>query len=392
MVSDYTFVLKIIRNTYSKWYIRRNHIRTKNFEKIDFSKGPFLLLSNHCGAYDPIIISSIMTRNVSWVTGAYLFKSKFLNIVFKKICRCIPKQQGQSDFSCVREMQRTLKEGRVVGIFPEGTRTWDGDMAPYSLKSLAKMIRIFAVPTVFINLEGCFAQQPRWASYYREGQGVAVNFKKYLSVEDTKKMSLEELEEVISKNLDFSNDKWKKHNEYKFLSERRAEGIQRLFYMCPVCKKVSTIASSGNEIECSSCHVKAVITEKDDISSKNIKFKKLSQWHKWEAENIINETEFPVEKGILFQIGKLDNNGKLKTVSKNIEVSLKNGSVNLKTDKGLNYTFPLNQISSLVLNAKQTMEFVFDDMVYRVRLLPDASSLKYQEYFIAYKDRGTEEE
>ncbi len=391
MAKDYTFVLKIIRNTYSSWYVRHNHVQTNNFEKIDFSKGPFLLVSNHCGAYDPIIISSVMTRNVSWVTGAYLFKSKFLNVVFKKICRCIPKQQGQSDFSCVREMQRTLRDGRVVGIFPEGTRTWDGDIAPYSLKTLAKMIRIFSVPTVFINLEGCFAQQPRWASYYREGQGIVVNFKKCLSVEEMKKMSLEELEEVVSDNLNFSNDKWKIHNAYNFVSAHRAEGIQRLFYMCPSCKTVSSIKASGNDIECLSCHAKATVTDKDDIESQDIKFKKFSQWHKWEAENIINENEFPAEKGILFQVGKLDNNGKLKTVSKNIEVSMKNGSINVKTSKGPDYAFPINQISSLILNAKQTMELVYDDMVYRVRLLPDASSLKYQEYYIASKNRQCEE-
>ncbi len=387
MAKDYTLVLKIIRNTYSKWYIRHNHVTAKNFEKIDFSKGPFLLISNHCGAYDPIIISSIMTRNVSWVTGAYLFKSKFLNIIFKKICRCIPKQQGQSDFSCMREMQRTLRDGRVVGIFPEGTRTWDGNIAPYSRKTLAKMIKIFAVPTVFINLEGCFAQQPRWASYYREGQGVSVNFKKVLSEEEAKKLSVQELEDVISSNLDFSNDEWKLHNEYNFVSDRRAEGLQRLFYMCPVCKKVSTIRSSGNTVECISCHSKGEISEKDDIVSKDFPFSKFSLWHRWEAENIVFETEFPAEKGILFQIGKLDNNGKLKTVSKNIEVSLKDCSIFLKTSKGAEYSFKLDRISSLVLNAKQTMELVYDDMVYRVRLLPDSSSLKYHEYFIAYKNR-----
>ena len=42
----------------------------------------------------------------------------------------------------------------------------------------------------------------------------------------------------------------------------------------------------------------------------------------------------------------------------------------------------MSNISSLVLNAKQTMELFCDDVLYRIRLLPEANALKYQEYFI----------
>ena len=56
------------------------------------------------------------------------------------------------------------------------------------------------------------------------------------------------------------------------------------------------------------------------------------------------------------------------------------------------YELPLSKVTSLVLNAKQTMELFCEDVLYRIRLLPDASSLKYHEYYLGYKKLQEETE
>jgi hypothetical protein len=53
---------------------------------------------------------------------------------------------------------------------------------------------------------------------------------------------------------------------------------------------------------------------------------------------------------------------------------------------------PLEKVTSLVLNAKQTMELFCEDVLYRIRLLPDASSLKYHEYYLAFNKSVKEKE
>ena len=61
--------------------------------------------------------------------------------------------------------------------------------------------------------------------------------------------------------------------------------------------------------------------------------------------------------------------------------------VTCKGVRGKQYQLPLNQVSSLILNAKQTIELFLGDILYRIRLLPGASSLKYHEYYISYVNR-----
>ncbi len=66
----------------------------------------------------------------------------------------ISKQQGRSDLFTIRAISESLKQGDIVGVFPEGTRTWDGEPAGFD-EAIAKLVKIFKVPPiVLINLEG----------------------------------------------------------------------------------------------------------------------------------------------------------------------------------------------------------------------------------------------
>lgn len=377
-------VVKLAKLTYSKFFVKKNSITVTKSNDIDLTQPPYLLLSNHCGVYDPVIISSVMPVHIRWVTGAYLFKSKLLKFVFSNICKCIPKQQGRGDFSAMREIQRSLKSGDVVGLFPEGTRTWDGDMCYINYKSLAKMIRMFKVPVLFVNLQGCYAQQPRWADSYRKG-AINVNCRYMLSVEEIESLKLDELEKVVENHLTFSNDAWKETVDYNFVCDKRAEGIQRLLYMCPNCHRIESMESNGNTVACKHCHAKAEITPKDTIKSKLIKFHNISDWHKWEAKSLYEVDSFEEEDGVLLQIGDLDNTKELQTISEKIRVSMKDKTITVKTDSNQTFNLNYDKMSSCILNAKQTMEIICEEKVYRIRLLPDASSLKYQEHYNNYR-------
>lgn len=393
MKQDMTWLVKLAHATYARWIIWRRKLSLVNSTGVDLSTGPFLLLSNHVGAYDPVIISCLFKdRNVRWVAGAYLFKMRFMRTIIGTHCKAIPKQQGRSDITTVRNMQQSLKDGNIVGIFPEGTRTWDGEMMPINYKPLAKMLKYFKVPVLFLSFEGGFAHQPRWCDVPRKGP-VTVNIKHALTAEQIAEMPLDDLQERIKEDLAFSNDSWKNAKNYKYVCDKRAEGLQRLFYMCPSCHGVQTFTSKGDKITCSKCGAVAMLDKMDNITSVDIPFKRMSQWHEWERSQLSQIDGFEPEGGVLFQIGDADNDGKLRTVSENIQVGLANNTMTVKdlNDNSV-HEFPLDKITSFVLNAKQTMELFCDDVLYRVRLLPDSSSLKYQEYYLEYiKQKGVEE-
>lgn len=386
-------IIWIARNTYARMLKAHGKVKLDNACGVNLDDGPFLYLLNHVGIMDPVMVSAVAPHHIRWVAGAYLFKSKFLNLVIGKWCTAIPKQQGKSDVSMVRNVQKALKAGDNVGLFPEGTRTWDGEMVPFDYKPLAKLIRLYKVKVIFAHIEGGFAYQPRWADEKRKGK-VTISLKHLLTPEQIGAMDIDTLKNTVEEYLHFSNDEWKESVDYSYVSPRRAEGLQRLMYMCPKCRGIDTMRTSGNRITCSKCGTMAVLTEKDDLTSVDIPFTKLSQWHNWEAEEIGKLDGLPEEPGVLLQKGDFNNEGDLDVLSEHISVRIESGVMIVKCNDGdkKEYRLPISEVSSLILNAKQTIELFCGEDLYRIRLKPKACSLKYQEYYLAYSKRKADKE
>lgn len=380
------FLIRIARMTYGKMLQAKGRLTLKNECGADLNAGPYLLLLNHVAILDPVMVSALMPKHVRWVAGAYLFKNWFLNLIIGKGCTAIPKQQGRQDLSTFRAVQRALKDGDNVGLFPEGTRTWDGEMMPISYVPLAKLLRLYKVPVLFVHLEGGFARHPRWAEHERHGNVVA-NVKYMITPEQIAQMDVPTLADTVEKNLHFSNDEWKETVNYDFKSPKRAEGLQKLLYLCPSCKSIDSLQTKDNRIVCKKCGASTILDDKDNLTSIDTPFTRLSQWHNWEAEQIATVSELPEEKGVLLQKGDANNEGDLKTLCKDFFVQLKNNTISVRAADGTNrvLNLPLEKITSLVLNAKQTMELFCEDVLYRIRLLPESSSLKYHEYYLSYK-------
>ncbi len=377
------FLIKLAKLTYARLLCRGGQVKLENPLNIDLKTTPYLYLSNHVGIMDPVMISAVMPRHIRWVAGAYLFKTRFLKLVLGAWCTAIPKQQGRGDLSMLRTVKKALEDGDNVGLFPEGTRTWDGEMVELDFKALAKMVRFLKAPVVIINLEGGFAKQPRWADKPRKGK-VTVRVVHLISKEEVKSASVEELKDRLQKHLAFSNDKWKRRENYTYASPGRAEGLQRLLYLCPRCNAIDSMVTSGDTIKCTACGAEATLDQMDNIQSSTTEFKTLPQWHRWEAGQIGKAEGFPEEKGVLLQKGNADNNGELETISEDITVCLKDGAIVVRDNTaatGNEIILPLSSISSLILNAKQTMELFCGEALYRIRLLPNSSSLKYHEYY-----------
>lgn len=381
-------LIRFLKLTYGKIFTATEKVSLLNTCNADLKGGPYLILLNHVGAYDPIMVSAVFPSHIRWVAGAYLFKTRFMRALLSKGCTAIPKQQGRSDVSMVKNVLKALRDGDSVGLFPEGTRTWDGEMMNISYKPLSKMIRMFKMPVLFVHLEGGFAHQPRWADCKRKGPTI-VNVKHLLTADDIASMDLATLMSTVEEYMHFSNDEWKQNREYVYKSPRRAEGLQRLFYLCPNCHSLDSMSTKGNRITCTKCSTATVLDERDNLTSIDVPFTTMRQWHEWEAREIINLTEFPTESGVLFQTGDADNDGTLETISENIEVQLKDNvlKVTCKDHQDKIYELPFEKMTSLILNVKQTMEIFCDDVLYRIRLLPQGCSLKYHEYFLSYMSK-----
>ena len=371
-------------------------------EKVLPFHGPAIVFGNHTHTNDPFFISAFYPYTIRWVAGSYLFKMKGVGFLLRHLVHAIPKVQGRSDLETIRNISRALKDGDIVGLFPEGTRSWDGEMMDITAAT-AKLVRLFKVPVIFVHIEGGFLNKPRWTDRVRKGP-VSIKVVRVVTPEEIAAMSLPEITALTKECLSFSTDDWEEKARVPYRSPELAEGAERLFYLCPKCGRFSTMRSRGNTVECSECGFSAAFDEYGRISTNDaaIPYTKLSEWHKWERKRLgeiySEQADGPVfsDRGILFQIpGKK----KLRTVSKSFSIEADREGLKFIFDSpicdGENRSgelfFPFSVIESVVINAKQTVEFYAGGRQYRFRTALDRSPLKYQELYLVYRETAVEE-
>jgi 1-acyl-sn-glycerol-3-phosphate acyltransferase len=88
--------------------------------------GGLLLVSNHQSHLDPPLVGAALgRRNMASLARIGLFGNRFLGLLLRGL-GSIAIKQGESDTAAIRAAIVELKKGRVVLIFPEGSRSPDG--------------------------------------------------------------------------------------------------------------------------------------------------------------------------------------------------------------------------------------------------------------------------
>jgi len=82
-------------------------------------KGPAILVCNHTGAVDPLLIQSVSPRLIRWMMAKEYFDRKLLRWVFDAVGVILVERSGR-DMAATRHAMRALEAGHVLGVFPEG--------------------------------------------------------------------------------------------------------------------------------------------------------------------------------------------------------------------------------------------------------------------------------
>jgi 1-acyl-sn-glycerol-3-phosphate acyltransferase len=123
--------------------------------------GAVLLVTNHQSFLDPWLIGIRLRRQIHYMARDTLFKGGFLHWLME-LLNAYPVKRGAADLHAIRETANRLEQGRVVNIFPEGTRTTDGSIgtvSPGIILILKRMKGPLAILPVVI--EGAFEAWPR---------------------------------------------------------------------------------------------------------------------------------------------------------------------------------------------------------------------------------------
>lgn len=387
-MSETPLFIRIVRPTYGKWLLLHHQVRTAGYDLIP-KEGPFLILANHTHTYDPFFISSSLKIHVRWVAGAYLLKNQFVKLLLQKWIGGIAKQQGRSDFQTIRDISAAFKQNQVVGLFPEGTRTWDGEPIGFDVAT-AKLVRMFGVPVVLMHIEGGYAQRPRWAVHQRKGP-ITLRVIQVLQPEQLKQLSVQQVYQQLKQLLGFSHAQWQQQQQIPYISQGNAEGLEKLLYQCPSCNSRSTIVTEGHEIRCSACDLTCVLDPYDHVQvTQGITpgFTSIAQWHTWEQQQLRTSDAtgelFPPDQGVLLQQGV---GNKLVTISRDFTVTLESDRIVIafKTSVPDHLSnprvFSFENMQSMIINAKSTIELYHADQLWRIRIVGNRSIVKYVEYY-----------
>ncbi len=83
--------------------------------------GPAVLVANHTSMIDMFAIHIRVRPWIHWVAKKELFRYR-LPAAFFRLAGCIPVDRSRADLSAARGIIGALRQGRLVGMFPQGTR------------------------------------------------------------------------------------------------------------------------------------------------------------------------------------------------------------------------------------------------------------------------------
>ncbi len=140
------------------------HLEASGVEHIP-REGGVLLVSNHVSFLDPVIVGSAANREVHFMTRSNVFRVPGLGKLISAY-NAYPVNRGAADLGALRRTITLLKEGNVVLIFPEGTRSIDGNLGN-AHDGVCFIVNRAGVPTLPVFHSGAELMLPRGSKRLR---------------------------------------------------------------------------------------------------------------------------------------------------------------------------------------------------------------------------------
>jgi 1-acyl-sn-glycerol-3-phosphate acyltransferase len=103
-------------------------LRTYGRENL-IEDGPAILASNHASYLDPPLVGVSCRKDVYFLARKSLFERPVIGRLIAQL-NTVPVDRDRGDVGAVRALIKLLKSGNRVLVFPEGTRSKDGNLQP----------------------------------------------------------------------------------------------------------------------------------------------------------------------------------------------------------------------------------------------------------------------
>jgi 1-acyl-sn-glycerol-3-phosphate acyltransferase len=167
-------------------------------------EGPCIIAANHCSYLDPPLVGVACQRAIHYLARKSLLDIPVLGPILPQL-NVIPVDQKNADRSALMGAIRVVKNGGAVLIFPEGSRSWDGDLQT-AQPGIGMIVAKTGAPVVPVRVFGTFETYPRGATLPR----------------------LSSIKVAIGKRLTFSDADFVPNKDYAACSRSIMNAIGRL--------------------------------------------------------------------------------------------------------------------------------------------------------------------
>ena len=115
-------------------------------------EGGLIIASNHIAGADPFLLGSAVPRELHFMAKEELFRPYFLRLLLPRL-NAFPVNRAGFDIEVIRKSIDFLKQGKALIMFPEGTRSRDGQIreAKTGVGMLAHRAGVAILPTYIEN-------------------------------------------------------------------------------------------------------------------------------------------------------------------------------------------------------------------------------------------------
>ncbi len=160
--------------------------------------GPVIIVINHIAFLDPVMVLGSVPRRVVPMAKAEAFELPVFGL-FVKVYGTIPVRRGEADMNAVKYALRCLKNGDIVLMAPEGTRSRNYQLQPAKDGAAVLALRSGA-PIVPVGVTGTHRAQVYWRRLQRPPVRLSVGrpFKVRFLDSDNGRPSRRELSEITT--------------------------------------------------------------------------------------------------------------------------------------------------------------------------------------------------
>ncbi len=261
-------------------------------EKINMEglKPPYMVLSNHMHFVDFELLATATfpyrVNNVVSIDGYY--RRPFL----MEWIGCICTRKYTRDLHLVKSINRVLKRGDILSMYPEARYSPCG-ITSYIPDSLGKLIKHNGVPVVAVVHHGNYLHSPFWNFRKKRKVPLYTTLTQVLTAEQIAEMTVEEINAVIKQSLQYDEYRYQKENGILITEPYRAEGLHKVLYQCPHCLAESKMATKGTELLCESCGKRWVLQEDGTLHALEgeTEFSHVPDWYLWQRAQVEKQIE-----------------------------------------------------------------------------------------------------